>query len=53
MTCDNIEDDYSVIITSVCEMGRAADILELVSDWITPSLETASASTPCSTKVCF
>lgn len=51
MTCDNTEDDYSVIITSVCEVGRATDILELVSDWITPCLKTDSTSTPSAPKV--
>ena len=51
MTSENTEDDYSVIITSVCEVGRAADILELVSEWLTSSLVTEASAIPSATKV--
>ena len=51
MTTENVEADYNAIITSVCEMGQAADIFELVVDWITPSFIVKSPSAPSSVKV--
>ena len=53
MTTENVEADYNAIITSVCEMGQAADIFELVVDWITPSFIVKSPSAPSSVKVCW
>ena len=53
MTSENIEDDYGVIISSVCEAGRAGDILELVSDWLMPSFKTESEEGPTTAKVSF
>lgn len=51
MTTDNNKDDYSVIISSVCEVGRSGDVLELVSDWLSPCLKTATTPAHSAVKV--
>ena len=51
MTSENTKDDYCMILSSVCEVGRGCDILELISDWLMSYFKTESEEGPTTAKV--
>ena len=51
MTSENTKDDYCMILSSVCEVGRGCDILELVSDWLTSCFKKETKEGPTNAKV--
>jgi hypothetical protein len=38
MTADNKEEDFAVLLESLCRNGRGAEVIELLTEWLSTEL---------------